>query len=282
MIVIADSGSTKTSWRLCDHGGMVAVAESVGLNPHDVDAVSFRSVLQEVAPRMGTGVLQVFFYGAGCGSKESKQYVEGLLAEFFAGANVTVESDLLGACRAVLGEGEGVVGIVGTGSNVCYYKCGEVVYSPPTMGYVLGDEGSGALIGKRLLYDYLRHRMPERLERLFARQFPDIEHRYVSAIYDEPHAARFLGSIASFAYETIAETYTGSLVRSLFCSYMCGPVRDTFSASRLTERRLSFVGGVASAFERQLRDAAAVEGYNVEQVVASPIDGLVDYHLKHQ
>ena len=170
MILIADSGSTKTHW-VCLDGEGEHHCTTEGLNPLFAGEEAFVSacgkVCAELLSAADARVEEVFFYGAGCGQESSRQRVRQYLEKAFGCGNVSVEGDLLGACRATCGRREGLVGILGTGSNLCYYDGEAIARQRTSTGYILGDEGSGNHIGRRLLKDYLEERMPRDVSNMF-------------------------------------------------------------------------------------------------------------------
>lgn len=283
MFLLADSGSTKTSWHLCNEHGVVRSAKTIGLNPNSVGQEQMTSVVsamaREMLPTKGS-IDSVFFYGAGCGQKAAQSRVRDILRHCIDTQHIAVETDMLGACRAVLGEHEGIVGILGTGSNVCHYRDGAIAYCPPSLGYMLDDEGSGTLIGKRLLRDYLRHRMPQDIAAQFSNAFPGIDEQYREKIYQQPNGNRFIASFASFAIDKQDSPYVEDLLLSAFRQFLQTQVAETFDHSGLAHRELHLVGGAAAVFEPTLRKAASMEGYAIAQIVKDPIDTLSKYHIQ--
>ena len=280
MIIVADSGSTKTAWRACKGGAIVWACETYGLNPHTANDEQIRHILQSLPADGNDSAKQVFFYGAGCGSEAARQRITMALQQCFPAAVIAVHTDLIGACRATVGDGSGLVGILGTGSNVCHYLGGEIAYRPASLGYVLGDEGSGVLIGKRLLCDYLRHRMPADVAARFEARFPQIGECYVSNIYDNSDSVRYMGSLASFAIDCQDNQYIEQLLLRAFREYLQGPVEDTVRHQGIANRVLNMVGGAAMVFEQTLRKAAAIERFEIAQIIGAPIDALVKYHTQ--
>ena len=202
MFLLADSGSTKTHWALV-HQGQTRELSTEGLNPRLTDESAFLLILRQVRQDLvcGNPLNAIFFYGAGCGTQQMQQHVGQLLKEVFPKADVAVEGDLLGACRAACGRDPGVVGILGTGSNACFYDGQTIVRQRVSTGFILGDEGSGNHIGRMLLKDYLEERMPEYISSLFHDTYPMSTNEFIDRIYRQPYANRFLASLASFAFK---------------------------------------------------------------------------------
>lgn len=269
MIIIADSGSTKTEWAIRGETGKWARVTTAGLNPRVTSDAQFRSVLEDVKCELPTwdGRLEVFFYGAGCGTEAMQARVRGLLAEVFAGAEgIVVEGDLLGACRAVSEGKAGVVGILGTGSNACVFDGERIVRQVTSVGYILGDEGSGNHIGRRMLKDYLTDRMPAEI----AAELKTSKEEVMKRIYSGEYPNRYMASFAPVAHKHRETEYVRGLLGEVFGAFwreMVCPIAEG------GEVRL--VGSVAAAFEREIR-AAAPNGFTIGRVVKDPIDGMVE------
>ena len=275
MIIIADSGSTKTHWALGHRRGKGFVWQFVatqGLNPRIATEEMFEEALNTVRGCMDgeEAVERVQFYGAGCGTKEMQARVCGMLSKVFTNAEIEVEGDLLGACRAVCGQEAGTVAILGTGSNACVYDVEGIVRQVVSTGFILGDEGSGNHIGRRLLKDYMVGRMPKELAAAFAEMFPESVNDMLQRLYHEPYANRYLAGFARFAAENRAVPYIQELLNGVFGEFwkeMVVPI-----AKNGTEVHL--VGSVAAAFESEIRRAAP-EGFTIGHVVKNPIEGMV-------
>ena len=277
MIIIADSGSTKTHWALGHRRGKGVVWQFVatqGLNPRIATEEMFEEALKTVRGCMDgeEAVERVQFYGAGCGTKEMQAKVRGMLSKVFTNAaEIEVQGDLLGACRAVCGQEAGTVAILGTGSNACVYDGEGIVRQVVSTGFILGDEGSGNHIGRRLLKDYMVGRMPKELAAAFAEMFPESVNDMLQRLYHEPYANRYLAAFARFAAENRAVPYIQELLNGVFAEFwkeMVVPI-----AKSGTEVHL--VGSVASTFESEIRRAAP-NGFSIGRVVKDPIEGMVE------
>lgn len=215
----------------------------------------------------------VRFYGAGCGPQfpEASERMAAVLREHFRTPHVAVHSDLLGAARALFGRGEGIACIFGTGSNSCHCRAGRIVGNVPPLGYILGDEGSGAALGRNLLNGIFKGHIPLR-EELFAATGLDYE-GIIRRVYREPAANRFLASLAPFVREHLARPQVREMVAESF--------RD-FARRNLTRYPaglpVACVGGVAAHFAAPLREALAGAGYSIVRIEESPAEGLIRYH----
>lgn len=270
MILIADSGSTQCTWLMAD-GDRVVRVRTQGINALLHTPAQIRATLSELPP---CGVPdRVFFYGAGCGDgfPEATRTLTAELATRFGTERIEAASDLLGAARALFGGREGIACILGTGSNSGHYDGRRIVRNVPPLGYVLGDEGSGAALGRALLNGIFKGLIPLR-EELLGRTGLSYE-EVLRRVYREPFANRFLASLAPFVRshlecpevrQTVAECF-GEFVAHNLVHYPEG-------------LEVSFVGGVAAAFEPLLRDVLNHYGLDAGMIAASPAEGLLKYH----
>lgn len=283
MMVVADSGSTKTHWAATGRDGVCRLSTE-GVNPLHLSEDALGAELRRVAEWIGSvgagadAPLDVYFYGAGCGTADAVQRMRRSLTQALpAGARVAVESDLLGACRALCGDAPGWVGILGTGANACRYDGRHVACRPLSLGYLLGDEGSGCYIGKRLLTDYLRRTMPEGLRGSFADCLGMDYGEVMQRLYRRPAPNRFLASLAPFAAAHRDEDYVRQLLTHAFEAFLCHLVGGLDEPPT----RLSFVGSIAHVFADELRQVCGAHGVEVATIVKEPLPALVDYHLRH-
>lgn len=279
-ILIADSGSTKTDW-ICltgdDESTQIEV-QTVGLNPFHVSDNEIRGVLtHDVLPQLGdSNVEAVYFYGSGVRS-EVEGRVEGLLRESFPDAKtVQAHSDLLGACRALCGDEAGIACILGTGANSCVYDGKKIVHNTPALGYILGDEGSGAVLGKHLLHDLYTGVLPHNLRLTFEKEMGLELSEIINKVYREPQANRFLASLSEFIHRHLDEEGIRQLVYSTFSDFV------NYHISRYGRRDLplSFVGSIAYYYQEQLQLIVQMLGYPMGTILKSPLQGLVAYHSK--
>ncbi len=295
MILIADSGGSKTDWALVslptDAHKHVLKVRTQGLNPfHQSKDVILKALEEELMPELykaaeqsGTfskeydiaeKVTQIAFYGAGC-TMALSPIVGEALAVAFPSASIKVESDLLGAAHAVCGHEEGIACILGTGANSCLYDGEQIVANIPPLGYILGDEGSGAVLGKMLLNGIFKGDLSAEIRDLYLEwsglTYPEI----IDKVYRQPLANRFLAGSSKFIKENLQYAELEGLVRYNFDIFFKKNIlKYTVSSIRV----ISAVGGIASAFEEQLRASADSFGYQVGKVLSSPIDGLIEYY----
>lgn len=278
MILIADSGSTKTTWAVTGSDDKIVTE---GLNPHFTTDETFLAACSTVRQhfQLATFNLQLFFYGAGCGNSRQQKRVERLLKEGFGTDDVHVETDMLGACRAVSGHQASLVGILGTGSNACYYDGTAIKCQPTSTGYILGDKGSANHVGRMLLNDYLTHRMPGKERRMFHDMFRISDAKLIDTVYHQPNANRFLASLAPFAVQHSDDSeYCGGVIWSALYDWYFDPLLPLRHRAHYWEGRLNIAGGFAKAIEPTLRRYLEDDGLTVGKVIADPMEGLIDFH----
>ena len=274
MILIADSGSTKTHWCSVDDS-TVHDFTTQGLNPRLTDDETLLTVFRQTRERFGNPDA-VFFYGAGCGTKEMQQKMVSLLSVIFPQGDCHCEGDLLAACRATCGSCPGMVGILGTGSNLCYYDGSVIARQRTSTGYILGDEGSGNHIGRRLLKDYLEERMPTHLRTMFHDSYGMTHSQLLDRLYSQPYPNRFLASLTPFADRYQDDPYISTLLHDCFSSFF--DQLDYFEAYRTMP--LNLVGGIVRTFLPAIRHAAESRGVTLGVLLPDPMQGLVQYHNK--
>lgn len=284
MMLIADSGATKTDWALIVAPGTVHRFHTQGINPVHQTADDIRSILQQLVAQCREACdvslpMQVFFYGAGCTPQQAPLVAQLLttnLSTLAQQMQVQVFSDLMGAARALCGRQPGVACIMGTGSNSCLYD-GEVIQAnTPPLGYILGDEGSGASLGKRLLRGLFKGQLSEHLRELFLQESGYTYPIIINKVYRQPLANRFLASLTPFISRHIDEPSLCEMVVDEFRMFF----RYNLAAYGRSDLPVHFVGGVAHAFRGQLALAAEAEGYQLGQTEPTPITGLVAYHVQ--
>lgn len=273
MIWVADSGATKTDWCLIGKTGKTERYITPGINPFHQDAEEIARTVARALPRRAAR--QVFFYGAGCSDPEGRKTVEKGLHNVSPEARLEVQSDIMGAARALCGNSEGIVCILGTGAASAYYNGEEVVRAAPSLGYILGDEGSGAWLGKRLIADYFNHESDEKSRQCFEDYGLCSKAYMLDRVYRKPRAAAFLASYAPLIRQNIDQPYFYRLVREgfrLFVGKLSAYYADYQSVP------LYFTGSVAYVYRAVLREAVAPSGFRIQHIVKKPIPGLISFH----
>jgi glucosamine kinase len=281
MILIADGGSTKTSWcqlDLADPQQRVHF-NTEGYNPYFIDTAGIVASLDASLPDTlnRQAVREVSYYGAGCSTEQNVATVEKAMRQVFPLANIFVGHDLLASARALLGNKPGFAAILGTGTNSAIYDGKDITHNIDSLGYFLGDEGSGSWIGKRLLRDYMRGLLPDGLQEAFREQYGLDNEQIFDRVYNQPLPNRFLASFSKFAYDHNNVSYCRDIVVDGF---------EAFFRNLVTQypgyQNYSFncVGSVGYNFRDALAQVARAHGMEVGKIIRSPIDSLVDYHVE--
>ena len=280
MILIADCGSTKIDWCLLDKGKVEKQVFTCGMNAVMLteEEMALR-IATELMPELGNYAIDaVYFYGAGCISDEVCGNVAGAIAKNIQGAKtIEVHTDLLAAARALCGRRPGIACIMGTGSNSCYYDGEKICDNVSPLGYILGDEGSGAVLGKLLIGDVLKNQLPKHLCDKFLKQYDLDRLTIIKRVYKEPQGNRFLASVTPFLKENIAEPAIYNLVLNSFKSFF---IRNIAQYQVYKNLDVNFIGSIAYYYKDVLADAAAACGCHIGTIIKSPMEGLIKFHTE--
>ena len=278
MVLIADSGSTKVHWCLVTATGQCTDIFTDGINPLFQTCDAMRNsicnqLLPQIGPLLWVGTLtHVFFYGAGC-TPEKKIFVQRAIESVFKKAQVFVESDMLGAARGLLGRQSGVACILGTGSGSCYYNGENIEWNVPSLGYILGDEGSAAVLGKKLVSDLLKNQLGDDLKQAFFSEYETSMADIIEKVYRQPFPNRFLAKLSRFCADHIADERIYALVYDHFVQF----IRRNLLQYK-TDTPIGFVGSIAFYYRPILEKAMQTEGLPLGQILQDPIEGLKEYH----
>lgn len=277
MILIADGGSTKSSWCQLDETGNRVYFNTEGYNPDFIKTEAIVASLDKNLPETlaRDEVREVFYYGAGVSSSKKADVIAQAMRQIFPNANVDVDHDLLASARALLGRKPGFAAILGTGTNSCLYDGEKITYNVDSLGYFLGDEGSGSFIGKRLMRDYLRGLLPDGLQDIFREEFKLTREDILDRLYNQPLPNRFLASFGKFAYDHNNISYCREIVLQGFETFFENIVLHYPNYQDYT---FNCVGSVAYNFRDALAQVARKHGMEVGKIIRSPIDDLVSYH----
>lgn len=277
MVLIADSGASKTDWRILSEN-TIGQAQSVGYNPFIQPIEQFDKEIREVlVPQIKLPVKKLFYYGTGCSSDKNRQNIRNVLERYFVDAEVEVQHDLLAAARSLCGEEKGIACILGTGANSCYYDGREIVENVTSLGFILGDEGSGADLGRRIVAGYLRKEMPDTLWDQFRKRFPMEKSEFLDRVYGQEMPSKFLGSFTHFLFQHLKDPYCYKLVYTGFSEFM---ERNVMRYQNFDSLKVHFVGSIAFYFSDVLRQVANDKGIALKNILESPIAGLTLYHKK--
>lgn len=277
MILIADSGSTKTDWCLIRKNGEEASFSTEGYNPCYMSPDEIIGSLKKNLPDgyNWNEVKKVYFYGAGCYDDKFPVMIQAL-QQIFVNAEINVAMDLSASARALLGDSPGFAAILGTGTNTCLYDGKKITLNIDSMGFILGDEGSGAYIGKRFLGDYIRGYMPPEVREMFLNNFELTPDEIIDQVYTKPLANRFCSGFCKFIRENQQKhPYFKQIVadsfRDFFRNIVCGyPYYEQYS--------FNFVGSVAYHFQDILSEITAEFHIKTGVILSCPMDGLKKYH----
>lgn len=280
MILIADSGSTKTNWCLADEDtdSPVLNCQTSGINPFYQDSPAIFQLLEKEFTLTWKTPVSIFFYGAGCSGEEARSIVYKPLQTYFNPVVLSVESDLMASARSLCQQSEGIACIMGTGSNSCYYNGKEIAFHVPSLGYILGDEGSGADIGRRLIADILKNQLPSSVRERFFMAFSNSPEQILEHVYKNPFPNRFLAQYTLWLAENISEPSLHKLVKNGFNKFFFRNIKQYPQAEYLP---VHFVGSIAFYFQEILKESAEENGFRTGIITRSPIEGLIRYH-RHQ
>ncbi|MDY4740990.1 MAG: ATPase [Alloprevotella sp.] len=272
--LLADAGSTKTDWLLRDNQGNALRFHTDGMNPSLLTDDEIRHILAtQLLPQVeGLLIEQVDFYGAGCRG-EAAERMKNLLGEVVGARNITVESDMLGAARMLCGNNSGIVCILGTGANSCLYDGQQISRQTPALGFILGDEGSGAVLGRRLIGDIFKGQLPEDLCKDFLLDYPLTMDELIRRVYRTSAPNQYLASFTPFLSKNIHRTEIQELIRDEFHRFIRRNVL-AYLAYTTAETPLHFVGSIASVFQAHLCEVVAQYDFTLGKVVRQPIDAL--------
>lgn len=282
MYLIADSGSTKTDWCLCDQGIVLQSIQTQGINPYHQSEEAIEEVLrEELLPQLKVqeilalgSQLNIIYYGSGCANETACNRIKEALQKVLKTGTVTIHSDLLGAARALCGHEEGIACVLGTGSNSCLYNGKEIIANTPPLGYILGDEGSSAVLGRRLVGDCLKNQLPEAIRDEFLTEYKLTQEIILEKVYRQPLANRFLASLTPFLSKHREVPEVHNLLVESFIDFFVRNVKQY----RRPWLRIHFVGSIAKAFASELKEAAESLGMELGTIQQSPMEGLIKYH----
>lgn len=279
MILLADSGSTKTDWGLVENGKLVKRLRTSGMNPFQMSEEAITEEIKtHLVPELpGTVLDEVHFYGAGC-TKEKQPIVErALRANLTINGECEVASDMLGAARGICGHKPGIACILGTGSNSCSYDGKNLVKNVSPLGFILGDEGSGAVLGKLLVGDVLKNQMPETVIKRFFEKYKLTSAEIIDRVYRQPKPNTFLASFVPFLEENIEEPKIYNLVKESFRSFLR---RNVMQYEGWQTLPIGFNGSIAKIYKKPLLEALEEEGMHLGRIIQAPMEAMVEYHVE--
>jgi N-acetylglucosamine kinase-like BadF-type ATPase len=276
VILIADSGSTKCSWKLLSEDSTIASLYTEGINPFFRTTTSiYDELFTELLPVTTSGVGKIFFYGSGIINEEKANIIRLALAKLYPTATIELYSDVVAASRSLFGSSRGIACILGTGSNVCLYNGDKVIASISPLGFILGDEGSGAVLGRKILGDFFKEAMPLPLREKFAKKYSLTRDEALQRVYKTEKPNHFLASFAPFLSEEIASDYSHNLISESFNEFF---ERNVTKIPDYGSLPIGFVGSIAFYFSNILKEVCEKYRMNCVSILREPMDGLVKYH----
>lgn len=279
MIVIADSGTTKTTWQFVDKDGFNLRFNTIGFNPYyqDTDSI-YNNINTGLIPNMDLSrpLTHIYFYGAGCEQEDKREQIAIALRKAFPKTDVWVNHDLLAAARALFGDEPGLACISGTGSNTCLYDGNDITKNVHSLGLFLGDEGSGGYKGKLFVQSYIRQYLPTHLAEKFEAENTDRTAEILDNVYIKDFPSRYLASFMPFIVQNLADPFMKNLVRQSF--------KDMFENSivrypNYKEVPIGFIGSTGYYTKEILEEVAKSYGVSISKIIRNPMDALAEYHL---
>ncbi len=278
MILIADSGSTKTEWKLTGHNATTLnTCMTGGINPFHQSSEEILFSLKNEFTLDTQGIDEIHFYGAGCATEEKNNLVKAALSAYFNVKNITVDSDLLGAARSLCGSKPGIACILGTGSNSCLYDGNKIIDNVSPLGYIIGDEGSGAVLGKQLIGNILKNQMSDRVTKLFFQEYNTDRAEILDHIYKRPLANRYLAQYSRFLSKHIAIKEIEEFVIHSFDAFI---KRNLLQYNNVLHLEINFTGSIAFYFQDQLKKALNKNNLTAGQITQAPMEGLEKYYAQ--
>jgi N-acetylglucosamine kinase-like BadF-type ATPase len=279
MILIGDGGSTKTDWRLIDKGLEMERINTRGINPY---FCSFEEISREIElslkPKIDNYIIEsVSFYGAGCNTEDKKDLLIKAIAQNLNVSSIEVDSDLMAAARGLCGKTAGIACIVGTGSNSCLYDGMDIIEHISPLGYILGDEGSGAVLGRLLVNACLKNQLNENIKEAFLKRYDLTPTLILDKVYRQPMPNRFLAGFTPFILENINDKKIYKLVYNSFKDFF---IKNVMQYNGWEQHKVHFTGSVAFYFRDILKQVANELGINIGTIEQSPMNGLINYYTQ--
>ena len=276
MILIADSGSTKTDWCIVFNDTPIKRIGTKGINPFFQSEEEIQQELtHSLLPQLPEGTINsVFFYGAGCTPERAPVLRRAIADSLPVIGNIKANSDMLAAARGLCGHEAGIACILGTGSNSCFYNGEEIVNNISPLGFILGDEGSGAVLGKLLVGDILKNQLPPAIKEAFLKQFDLTAPEIIDRVYRKPFPNRFLASFSPFLVQHLDEPVIRELVLNSFKKFL----KRNVMQYDYQHAPVHFIGSVAFYYRELLSEACKIMGVHLGTIIQSPMEGLIKFH----
>ncbi|MBN1197937.1 MAG: ATPase [Bacteroidales bacterium] len=281
MILISDSGSTKTLWALIQDGKQEKMIQTQGLNPYFTPPEMMQDIIHNelIHKILSDNITQIYFYGAGCSTDKNNNLIRNQLHHFFREAHIEVFHDILGAGRALFGRKQGIACILGTGCNSCFFDGKDVFPRIPSLGYLYGDEGAGSYLGKEFLGKYLKNELPEQIKTAFDNKYHYTLEDILNSLYNKPFPNRFLAAFSLFLKDHIEDQYIHDLIYFSFLEFIQTHI---IKYDHYTSLPIGFIGSIAYQYQGILHEAAQSHSLVPEKILQTPLEGLVEYHASGQ
>jgi len=280
MILVADSGSSKTDWLLSTSLQESISFKTAGLNPYFLTEKEIAKIIQEQVPDMvahANDVTEIYFFGAGCSSPDRHEIVSNAISQLFTKAFISVDSDLLGCAYATCGYEKGICCVMGTGSNISFFDGESIHDGQHGLGFVLGDEGSGTWFGKAMITDFLYGNMPADISQMFDEAYGLNKEIVIKNVYQKPNANTYLASFSKFVSEIKATPYGQALLEKGLLEFIESNIKSYPEYHRY---KCHFVGSIAYFFADELTALCQQQGVKTGKVIKQPINDLMAFILK--
>lgn len=282
LILIADAGSSKTDWVLADENGNVRMRHCTrGINAALINDHEIKEILSELKKHFPDNckIDEIYFYGAGCATPVICGGLSNLLKEVLESRHAEVNSDLLAAARSLCGDRPGIACILGTGSNSCYYDGEKIEDNVPSLGFILGDEGGGAALGKRLVSDCYKRLLPSEIRSALFEEYFLTYAKVISLVYKSDRPNRFLASLVPFIEKNLNNSYIRELVYEEFDRFV---KRNLLNYPNINDLPVNFIGGIASTFEDILKEVLESNNLRCGKIIKRPLDALIEFHTSRK
>lgn len=280
MILLVESGSTKTDWRLLDDNTTIQSAKTDGINPYFQTTDAIILTLQEqLSPELvAKEITEIYYYGTGITDAAKGGVVEHALKFFFKHVRkLEINSDMVAAARGLFGRASGIAAILGTGSNSCFYDGKDITFQVPPLGFWLGDEGGGGHLGKQLVLSYLHKELSVEMRSAFEREFGVLNRlEIIQNAYQKPNPNRYFAAFAPFLLENRANPQVSALIEGSFAAFFNNYL---LKYPGIEELPVGFIGSIAFHFAIDLQSTAAKHGIRVSKILQSPMSGLIEYYV---
>ncbi len=277
MILVADSGSTKTEWKIIKEGKPGESLFSAGINPYFLPADEIYLLLKKELPELSEHSFdKIYFYGTGCNSEAKNNVVKGAISRVFPAGEILIGTDLLGAARSLCQNDAGIACIMGTGSNSCYYDGRSIAANVSPLGYILGDEGGGAVIGRKLVSAVLKKQVPKDVIDLFFDSYKITPAEILEKVYMKPFPNRFLGQFARFISANMGIKELQDIVTTSFDEFI---IRNILQYPESKVLPVHFTGSISVHFRTFLEESLKKHGLRPGKITLSPMADLIKYHI---